>query len=150
MWNDLGEYIANLCDYKNDGDISDFNNHNSSYDNYNSPCNVVEIAIGKFFSVADYLKNYDSNIICFTAIDIAPANFDIIFDDITNPDMSIYEGVDIIYSIRPPQELQPYIGDIVNKVGATLIIKPFFNEDLNIDIKMKLVNYKEAIFYQSI
>jgi len=127
MWNDLGEYIANICDYK-----------------------VVEIAIGKFFSVADYLKNHDSNIMDFIAVDINPASSDIIFDDITNPNMGIYEGSDLIYSIRPPQELQPYIADIVAKTGATLIIKPFFNEDLNLNLPMKLINYKKAVFYQSI
>jgi len=127
MWEDLGEYIANLCDYK-----------------------VVEIAIGKFFSVADYLKSYDLNSIDFTAIDIDPTNSNIIFDDITNPNMSIYEDADVIYSIRPPQELQPYIDDIASKTGATLIIKPLFNEDLNLNLAMKLVNYKKAVFYQSI
>ena len=127
MWNDLGEYIVNNCNHK-----------------------VVEIAIGKFFTVADYLKSSDSNIIDFTATDINPANSNIIFDDITNPNMGIYEDADIIYSIRPPQELQPYIEDIVSKTGATLIIKPLFNEYLNLKLDMKLVNYKKAVFYQSI
>ena len=130
MWNDLGEYISNNCNHK-----------------------VVEIAIGKFFAVSDYLTNLDNSIsksIDFTATDIDPANSNIILDDITNPNMNIYDGADVIYSIRPPQELQPYIEDIANKTGATLIIKPLFNEDLNLKISMKLVNYKKAVFYQSI
>ena len=149
MWNDLGEYIANLCDYKNNNDHN--NDHNNDYINgYNSSFKVVEIAIGKFFSVADYLKNYDSSIIDFIAVDIGPANSNVVFDDITNPNMNIYKDADIIYSIRPPYELQPYIGDIVANTGATLIVRPLFNEDLNLNLAMKLVNYKKAVFYQSI
>ncbi|MCL2687265.1 MAG: hypothetical protein FWE58_01855 [Methanobrevibacter sp.] len=146
MWNDLGEYIANHCDYKNKDNIDGFNNKSNVY---NAPCKVVEIAIGKFFSVADYLTN-NPLVEDFSATDINPNDSNILFDDITNPNMDIYECANIIYSIRPPQELQPYIANIANKTGATLIIKPFFNEDLNANIKMKLVNYKKATFYQSI
>ena len=149
MWNDLGEYIANLCEYNDKENIDYSKNHNNGFSDYSFPCKVVEIAIGKFFSVADYLKN-NSNIVDFIATDINPDNSNIVFDDITNPNMNIYKDADIIYSIRPPQELQPYIADIVAKTDAILIIKPLFNEDLNLNLAMKLVNYKKAVFYQSI
>lgn len=167
MWDDLGEYIINQC--KNDNNIKCMNiddintNGISANDNNNistcldvnnsnnekSSCKVVEIAIGNFFAVANYLKNNNSENIDFNAIDINPGNFNIVFDDITDPNMEIYDGADIIYSIRPPQELQPYISDIVTKTGAILIIKPLFNEDLNLNLPMKLVNYKKAVFYRS-
>jgi len=159
MWIDLGEYITNYC-YSSISNHSvskeDINKYNISKDNIKNiknlgnSCKVIEIAIGKFFSVADYLKNYNPSIIDFTATDINPDNPNIVFDDVTNPDMNIYNGADIIYSIRPPQELQPYIASVVAKTGAILIIKPLFNEDLNINFPMKLVNYKKAVFYQSI
>ena len=62
--------------------------------------------------------------------------------------MSIYEDADIIFSIRPPAEIQEAIMKIRDKVNATLIIKPLFNEDLNIkNQKMKLKNYNRASFY---
>lgn len=160
MWNDLGEYIVTQCNSNIINRISDSSNSiidissaacsNSITNNENSAFKVVEIAIGKFFQVADYLKNYNSNVINFTATDINPANSDIIFDDITEPNMEIYDGADLIYSIRPPQELQPYIADIISKTRASLIIKPLFNEDLNLKLPMQLVNFKKAIFYQSI
>jgi uncharacterized protein len=147
MWNDLGEYISTYCTSKNSD--SKILENNTIYKNDNSFCKVIEIAIGKFFSVATYLTN-KSNVIDFTATDINPDNSSIVFDDVTNPNMAIYEDANVIYSIRPPQELQPYIADIINKTGATLIIKPLFNEDLNLNLDMKLVNYKKAVFYQSI
>jgi len=129
MWNDLGEYIANLCN--NDA---------------KNPSKVVEIAIGKFFDVSNYLNTFENIDLLMT--DISPANERIEKDDITNPNLNLYKNAKILYSIRPPSELQPYLGDLAEKIGAILIIKPLFNEDLNIGKKMKLVNYKKAVFYQ--
>lgn len=130
MWNDLGEYIANLCTDKS-----------------KKPLKVVEIAIGKFFKVSSYLEKCEN--IDLLMSDISPANDRIIKDDITNPNLKLYENTQIIYSIRPPSELQPYIGNLAAKTGSILIIRPLFNEDLNINKKMNLVNYKKAIFYQN-
>ena len=129
MWNDLGEYIANLCDNKS-----------------KNPSKVVEIAIGKFFKVSNYLKRCENLNLIVT--DISPANDKIVKDDITNPNLNLYENTQIIYSIRPPYEFQHYLGNLANKTGAILIIRPLLNEELNINKKMKLVNYKKAIFYQ--
>lgn len=131
MWNDLGEFIIETCK-------DDKNNLNS--------CKIVEIAIGKFSRVYDYLSNHEN--IGLISTDIDPDNENIIFDDIINPNLDIYKNAKIIYSIRPPQELQSYIENIANKVGAILIIKPLFNEDITINSKMKLINYKKAVFYQ--
>ena len=128
MWNDLGEYIVNLCDTQSKNHLK-----------------VVEIAIGKFFKVSNYLKRCGNIDLLMT--DLSPANDKIIKDDITNPNLNLYENTQIIYSIRPPSELQPYLGNLTDKIGATLIIRPLFNEELNIK-KMNLVNYKKAIFYQ--
>ena len=80
--------------------------------------------------------------------DIIPADESVIMDDITNPDPKIYKGIDIIYSIRPPSELQPHLDKLAQKVGCQLIIKPLTNEDLNTPgVKMKLKNFKRASFY---
>lgn len=173
MWDDFAEYISNYCNFimnkKNKiGDINkiaindnikDFNSEfNIQSENFNvsnnkknkCSCKIVEIGIGKFFGVSEYIiKKSDSNNINFFATDIHPANENILFDDIKNPNMDIYSDADLIYSIRPPQELQPYIGNIVDKIHANLIIKPLFNEDLNLGLNMKLVNYKKAAFYQN-
>ena len=54
---------------------------------------------------------------------------------------------DVNYS-TPPAELQEAIMKIRDNVDATLIIKPLFNEDLNMKTKkMKLKNYNRASFY---
>ena len=77
-----------------------------------------------------------------------PKDSTVIMDDITNPNLELYEGTDLIYSIRPPSELQPYIVDLALRIGSQLIIKPLTNEDLNTGkVKMKLKNFGRASFY---
>lgn len=107
---------------------------------------IVEIAVGRFPQIADELSSHEN--ITLIKTDILPADDTVIRDDITNPDLDLYRDVDIIYSIRPPSELQPYIADLAVKVGSQLIIKPLTNEDLNTGrVKMKLKNYNRASFY---
>ena len=80
--------------------------------------------------------------------DINPKDETIIKDDITNPNLELYENTDLLYSIRPPSELQPYLVTLANKINCQLIIKPLTNEDLNTgNVKMKLKNFKKASFY---
>lgn len=126
-WEDLGEYIQ------------------KSLENNENKCKVVEIAIGNFFKVADYLKNNDIEVIM---VDIDSKREDVIKEDVIDPNLDLYKDVEVIYSIRPPYELQPYIEEIAKNLGALLIIKPLFNEDLNMKNVLCLKNYKKAIFYQ--
>ena len=126
MWLDFGEFIANLC--KKDH------------------VKIAEIGVGKYSGVYDYLNSQENIEIIKT--DILPASSDVIFDDITKPNLDLYKDKDIIYSIRPPSELQPHIANLYKQINARLIIKPLFNEDLNIkSIPMQLKNYKKASFY---
>lgn len=126
MWQDFTEYILNEAAL--------------------NEVTIAEVGIGKFSMVACELSKRDN--ITLIKTDIDPDDESVIKDDITNPDLSLYESVDIIYSIRPPSELQPYLVDLAQKVNAQLIIKPLTNEDLNTGrVKMKLKNYKKASFY---
>lgn len=132
MWNDLEEYILKLAieNSKKTG----------------KKTKIVEIGIGKFHTISENLSKNENIELIMTDID--PANENIIKDDVFNPNMDIYENVDIIFSIRPPAELQEAIMKIRDKVNAILIIKPLFNEDLNMKTqKMKLKNYNRASFY---
>lgn len=132
MWNDLEEFILKLAI--------------ENSEKTGRKTKIVEIGAGKFQTISKNLSE-DGNIdIIMTDID--PANENIIKDDVFNPNMNIYKGADILFSIRPPAELQEAIMKIRDNVDATLIIKPLFNEDLNMKTKkMKLKNYNRASFY---
>lgn len=126
MWNDFAEFILTQSTKK--------------------PTRIVEIAVGKFDGVYQFLKKNENIEIIKT--DILPNDNEVIKDDITNPNLELYENADIIYSIRPPSELQPHIEKLSQKVNGIFIIKPLCNEDLNIGSKKaKLKNYKKASFY---
>lgn len=126
MWDDFAEYILN--------EVGD------------DTVKIAEIGVGKFDKIAETLSNRENITIIKT--DIIPKDSTVIKDDITNPNLELYEDVDIIYSIRPPSELQPHLVDLARKIDSQLIIKPLTNEDLNTPkVKMKLKNYNRASFY---
>ena len=126
MWQDFGEYILSEA-----GD---------------DKTKIAEVAVGKFDMIADMLEKKEN--ITLIKTDISPKDSSVIKDDITNPNLEIYEGTDIIYSIRPPNELQPYLVRLAEKLDSQLIIKPLTNEDLNTGrAKMKLKNFGRASFY---
>ena len=126
MWQDFGEYILDEVGA--------------------NQVKIAEVAVGKFDKIAQMLSEKEN--ITLIKTDIKPADATVIKDDITNPDIELYKDVDLIYSIRPPSELQPYIARIAQEIDAQLIIKPLTNEDLNTGrVKMKLKNFKKASFY---
>lgn len=132
MWNDLEEYILKLAI--------------ENSEKTGKKTKIVEIGAGKFQTISKNLSENENIDIIMTDID--PANENIIRDDVFNPNMNIYRDADILFSIRPPAELQEAIMKIRDDVNATLIIKPLFNEDLNMKTKkMKLKNYNRASFY---
>ena len=126
MWDDFAQYILSQS---GDGNVK-----------------IAEIGVGRFSRIADMLSERDNITIIKT--DISPADESVIKDDITSPDLDLYKGVDIIYSIRPPSELQPYLVKLADELDCQLIIKPLTNEDLNTGrVKMKLKNFRKASFY---
>ena len=132
MWNDLEEYILKLAI--------------ENSEKTGKKTKIVEIGAGKFQTISKNLSENENIDIVMTDID--PADENIIRDDVFNPNMNIYKDADILFSIRPPAELQEAIMKIRDNVNATLIIKPLFNEDLNMKTKkMKLKNYNRASFY---
>ena len=125
MWKDFSEYII------------------ANYDNASL---IVEVGVGGFPMVALTLQEHLNMDIIMT--DIKPYHDNVVVDDITKPDISIYRDASLIYSIRPPLELQNYIKRVAETVGADIIIKPLSTEFISADKNMKLINYKKAIFYK--
>lgn len=135
MWKDFSCYIIN---------------------NYSDADKIVEVGVGSFVKVARNLQKYLNKDIIMT--DIKPYHKEIIEDDITQPDLKIYKGTDLIYSIRPPTELHPYLVDLAGIINSDLIIKHLSTEFINISRinlkksenknEFKLVNYKKASFYK--
>ena len=68
----------------------------------------------------------------------------IIIDDVCNPRLEIYMGATLLYSIRPPYEIQRCILSLAKKIGSDVIIVPLKNEIID---GGTLINYKSVRFY---
>jgi len=118
--------------------------------NYPSASKIVEVGVGRMPDVALWLSKMLSA--CQVVVtDVAeppplPGRVKFVRDDITEPNLSIYDGADLIYAIRPPPELHPYLMKVAQKVGADLLIKPLTGESMSLK-GGKLVNYKHVAFY---
>lgn len=124
MWNSFSDYIKN---------------------NYQNADKIVEVGVGKFSVVALNLKEHLKLNIIMT--DIKPSH-GIIQDDICQPDLKIYKDAQLIYSIRPPEELHPCLVKVAKRIKADLIIKPLSTDNINSKEKFNLINYKKAVFYK--
>ncbi|ACV24434.1 UPF0146 family protein [Methanocaldococcus fervens] len=110
---------------------------------------ITEVGIGFKFDVARELNNY-FNLIVVDINEKAVKKAKLLGlnaykDDLFNPNINLYEDVDLIYSIRPPRDLQPYILELSEKINANLIIRPLLNETPIKELKLK--NYKGEVFY---
>ncbi len=103
---------------------------------------VVEVGIGYNWKVALRLKDLGFEVV---ATDLKPIDVPVEFyvDDVTDPKVEIYEGASLIYTIRPPPEIVPYILRIAEVVKSDVIVRPFGNEFYD----GRLINYKGERFY---
>lgn len=89
---------------------------------------IAEIGIGHFPDMAFSLMERGVKVI---ATDIYPFQYEglnIVTDDITAPELSIYENIKLLYSMRPPSELVPYMKRLAGMISADLIVKPLSSE----------------------
>jgi hypothetical protein len=90
--------------------------------------NTVEIGIGHFPDLAFALLDRGINVFATDILPFPYSGLKVVVDDITCPDLSFYKGTDLIYSMRPPPELLPYIARLAKTISADLIIKPLTSE----------------------
>ncbi len=69
-------------------------------------------------------------------------------DDIFLPRLELYRGASLIYSIRPPLEMQLAMGLLALRIGADVLVRPLMDEVTILQgFARRLVNSGEARFY---
>jgi uncharacterized UPF0146 family protein len=103
---------------------------------------LVEVGIGRYPKVALALQARGLRV---AATDIKPefAGFPVEFDDIRSPRLELYEAAQVIYAVRPPLELLPFLKELAKKLDVDLVIKPLASEPVD----GLLVNYGDSFFY---
>ncbi len=128
-----------ISDYK---DIAEF-----ILKNYRNK--VVEVGVGSLPHVALELQDR-MDVIVTDISEKEYAGIKFYRDDIFVPDIDIYANASLIYSIRPPIDMQAAMAQIAKKVGADLLVRPFGNEKAELGRFYKtcsIVNYKGARFF---
>ncbi len=110
---------------------------------------IAEVGIGFKFDIAKELSKYfDVMVTDINKKSVEKGKLlglNAYEDNVFNPNIGLYKNIDLIYSIRPPRDLQIYILNLSKKVKAHLIIRPLLNEEVIEGLKLK--SYKGEVFY---
>lgn len=69
-------------------------------------------------------------------------------DDIFSPSKKIYQGASLLYSIRPPLEVQFAMGCLAKELRSDILIRPLEDEIAELPgFSKRLVNMGQARFY---
>lgn len=128
--------------------------------NYNDAKRIVEIGVGAYPWVAKRVKELlPAAGVIVTDIDEDKIiqvrreypTLEPVRDDVFEPLLKVYEGADLIYSIRPPTEMIPEILKLASRIGCDLLIRPYSDEEGGYDYPKRhgwrLTSYKRATFY---
>jgi hypothetical protein len=105
--------------------------------NYRGARKIVEVGIGRFRSVAleisERLPNADLVVVDNDPKVIAEVkgccpSLKAVLNDVMRPTTKVYDGADLIYSIRCPPELLPCLTKLADDVQADLIILPLHED----------------------
>jgi uncharacterized UPF0146 family protein len=90
---------------------------------------AAEIGIGHFPDVAFALLERGVRVFATDIRQFQYTGLKVVIDDITEPSLSAYEGVDLLYSLRPPPELVPFMVRLGKMLYVDLIVKPLAYEN---------------------
>jgi uncharacterized protein len=109
---------------------------------------IVEVGAGRVLDVARLLLARGLEVVLTDREEWQLGSLRIEKDDIFAPRMELYRGASLLYSIRPPLELQIAMGDVAAQVGADILIRPLQDEVAELPgFARRLVNAGEARFY---
>ncbi len=117
-------------------------------ENYPSAEKIIEIGVGKTSLTMEKLNELlpKATLIATDNKEVTvPDEIKFKQDDVTNPDLSIYQNTDLIFSIRTPPELYPPIFELAEKVKTDVLVKPVSSEES--PSQGKLINYSKVSFY---
>ena len=109
---------------------------------------VVEVGVGYFADVALGLQARGLDVLLTDKEERLLGGLRVEKDDIFSPRLELYRGASLLYSIRPPLELQLAMGLLAAKIGADVLVRPLMDEVAQLQgFARRLVNRGEARFY---
>ena len=109
---------------------------------------VVEVGAGYVLEVALGLKARGLDVMLTDKEERLLGSLLVEKDDIFSPRLELYRGASLLYSIRPPLEMQLAMGLLALKLGADVLVRPLQDEVAELPgFARRLVNSEEARFY---
>lgn len=109
---------------------------------------VVEVGVGYYSEVARLLEAQGLQVTLTDREERPLAGMKVEKDDIFSPRLELYRGAGLIYSIRPPLEMQLAMGVVAAEVEADVLIRPLMEEVARLPgFSRRLVNWGLASFY---
>lgn len=109
---------------------------------------VVEVGVGYYCEVARLLAAQGLQVTLTDREERLIAGLKVEKDDIFSPRLELYRGAGLIYSIRPPLEMQLAMGVVAAEVEADVLIRPLMEEVARLPgFSRRLVNWGLASFY---
>lgn len=107
---------------------------------------AVEVGVGRRPDTAETLSQRGFEVVC-TDIEPreTPESVEFHVDDVREPDLDVYGGADVVYSVRPPYEIHGALADVAASVDADLVIAPLGSEGTSLD--HELVNVDGQALY---
>jgi uncharacterized protein len=109
---------------------------------------VVEVGVGHIPDVATSLKARGMDVVLTDKAERILRGLIVEKDDIFSPRPELYQGASLLYSLRPPLELQIGMGALASRIGADVLIRPLGDEVAKLPgFSRQLVNFGEARFF---
>ena len=109
---------------------------------------VVEVGAGYFADVALALMARGLEVTLTDKEERLLGSLRVMEDDIFSPRLELYLGASLVYSIRPPLEMQLAMGHLAAKIKADVLIRPLMDEIADLPgFARRLVNSGQASFY---
>lgn len=105
---------------------------------------VAEIGIGHAPRTAFSLKMRGLDVFATDTCPLKYEGLDVVIDDITSPCRDIYRDRELIYSMKPPLELIPYMLCLAREITADVIVKTLSSEHPN----GSLARHRNTVFYE--
>ena len=103
--------------------------------NYGDAKKIIEIGVGHRIDVAERISEALPHAeILVTDKDESwvrsrkPGRIRAVKDDALIPNLNIYRGASLLYSLNPPGEIIPALEKLANRVGADLLLVPISDE----------------------
>ncbi|OPY53330.1 MAG: hypothetical protein A4E49_01437 [Methanosaeta sp. PtaU1.Bin112] len=109
---------------------------------------VVEVGAGYVPEVAQGLQARGLDVVLTDKEERLLSGLRVEKDDIFSPRLELYREASLLYSIRPPLEMQLAMGQLAAKIGADVLIRPLMDEVAELPgFSRRLVNRGQARFY---